>query len=263
MVPKDRHNITIPVAIMATDGNITYAAGGNSEPRRSLLYTRGYLERGEGRASPDDPLVFVAATEGLKRDGLDLRMEGLDLDRFQANPVVLWAHNYWSPPIGRATSVHVDGARLLIEVVFDRTDPFAAAVEGKYRSGFLNAVSIGFDPTRVTDAEGNEVPWYEGGVVEAWELWELSAVPVPADPQALVDSGRAALRGLGRQLVEALDDLPASPPGALRAARNRTRLASARDLITEVLAEAEADDLDSEAAALAALSRLRDAFGRT
>ncbi len=165
----------------------------------TTTYLRGFAERADN-APGDGPIRFVIATEGRKADGIDLRMDRLSLDRYLANPVVMYGHDYWgreSLPIGRAENVHVDGDRLLADAVFDLDDPFAAQVDRKYRGGYLNAVSVGFDLRGFDNATG---------VPDSWELLEFSAVPIPLDPDALVESGRAALRALNVQIREALGD---------------------------------------------------------
>lgn len=145
---------------------------------------------------PDSgPIPFVAATEGMKRDGLDVRMAGADLGRFKANPVILWAHNPTLPPIARG-DVSVDGSHLLVNVEFDQEDEFARSVESKYRRGFLNAVS----------AHGVATSPVRRGVMESWELVEISALPVPCDPEALTTMARTGMRHLGRELLD-LGDL--------------------------------------------------------
>lgn len=152
-------------------------------------YSRAYLDRD---ATPvNGPLQFVMATDGPKGDGIDLRIDGVDLARYRANPIVGYGHCYFGRndlPIGRAENVDVDGKRLVADVVFDLADDFAAQVDRKYRDGFLNAVSIGFN---VTEWEDPKSSYYNPGVATSWELFELSAVPLPMDPSAVVESGRA------------------------------------------------------------------------
>ena len=165
-----------------------------------LGYTRAYLDRA---ASPADrPLRFVMATEGPKADGIDLRLAGADLSRFRANPVVGYGHCYYGRndlPIGRADNVEIDGKRMLCDVEFDMADDFAAKVDRKYRDGFLNAVSIGFDVVEWGDDNGN---YRDGGVAAKWELFELSVVPLPMDGKAVVDSGRVLNDDLLRQWLK-------------------------------------------------------------
>lgn len=164
-------------------------------------YTRAYADRAS--LDGDGPIRFVAATEGVKGDGIDLRMTGASLDRYRSNPVFGFGHRYYSRedlPIGKATDVQVDGARLLLDVAFDPDDEFARKVERKYRGGYLNAVSIGFD---VLGWEGGKGSYWTGGVAETWELTEVSAVPIPMDAEAVVAGGRA----MRTQLLGDLDVL--------------------------------------------------------
>lgn len=156
-----------------------------------MKYGRAFIQRTKRQEDGEDetgPLRFVAATEGLKGDMWDLQMSGIDLSRFENNGVVLWAHDYWTqPPIGRAEAF-VEKNQLMADVEFDLDDPLGASVDRKYRRGFLNAVSIGFDFElgAVDDA----------GKVSDWELLEISAVPVPMDPDALLERQKAGARQL-------------------------------------------------------------------
>jgi len=162
---------------------------------KDKVFIRAYCERAEGDPAElmGTPITFVASTEGIKRDGLDLSMDGGDLENYRANPVVLWAHDYWGnrPPIGRAQDLKVEGKNLKTDVIFDQADDFARSIERKYRDGFLNAVSIGFDPTE-----------FEGNVVTSWDLLDISAVPVPGDPEALMERQGAGIRSIYAQALE-------------------------------------------------------------
>ena len=160
---------------------------------KTLAYTRGMVLRDAAGDDADDGLLrFVGATEGEKPDGIALKMAGARLDRYRANPVFGYGHRYGgrdSLPIGRSEETVVDGSRLLFDIAFDRDDAFAAEVERKYRAGFLNAVSIGFSVLEWEDPQNQD--YWRGGVAVDWELYELSAVPLPMDPNAVVESGRA------------------------------------------------------------------------
>jgi hypothetical protein len=140
----------------------------------SKFYTRALCERAADGGKDGDPIRFVASTEGIKRDGKDLKVSSWRLDNYQSNPVVLWVHDYWGRtlPIGRAEAA-VEGKQLMADVAFDQADDFAKQVERKYRAGFLNAVSVGWKDV----IEGKEI---------FLDLLDISAVPVPGDPDALM-----------------------------------------------------------------------------
>lgn len=161
-------------------------------------YLRGYADRSAATTDAmGQPIRFVASSEGVKRDGLSIRAAGWQLDEYTANPAVLWSHDYRGerPPIGRAERVWVEGDRLMADITFDTADDFAAAVERKYRSGFLNTVSVGWD---IEEQEGHEVT--------RANLIDISAVNIPGDPGALMERQARALRNLGQTLLEAIDD---------------------------------------------------------
>lgn len=151
-------------------------------------FIRGHVDRDN---TTDDLIWFTAATEGVKADGIDLRMDGAQLERFTNNPIILFGHNAWGRsnlPIGRAPHVSVEGKRLKMGIAFDQEDTFAVEVERKIRNKFLNAVSISFN---VLSWENPSQNHWNGGVATKWELFETSVVPVPMDGKATVESGRA------------------------------------------------------------------------
>lgn len=160
---------------------------------------RAYTQRA-AEASPGDAIRFVASTSDIARDGFIIDAAGWDLANFKRNPVVQWAHNYSEPPIGKVTHIEVKDDQLLADVVFDQNDEFARKIESKYRSGILNAVSVGFDIKQLEPGQGDK-PMR----ATQTELLELSAVPVPADPGALAIRQQRGFRALGAELLKLAD----------------------------------------------------------
>jgi len=148
----------------------------------------GHLRAYHERATEDGTHIFIASTTGVKRDGLTLDLAGGQIDNYQRNPVFLWAHDYQGRtlPIGKTSRLQLSKTRLRAHVLFDRADPFAAEVERKYDGGFLNAVSIGW----VERERGPK------GEISKWELLDISAVPVPGDPDALMEREVTLLRSI-------------------------------------------------------------------
>lgn len=131
----------------------------------------------------DRPLTVVASDESVDRYGDVVRAAGWDLKAYMRNPVFLWAHDYTRTPIGRSEWIGVDGTRLLSTMSFAPT-PFAQEVETLYRQRYLRAVSVGFRAKAFVfrkNAQGQP----EGIEYTQQELVEISAVPVPANAQAL------------------------------------------------------------------------------
>lgn len=177
------------------------------------VHIRGYCERAAAQPEPGTPIRFVASTEGVARDGMVIAADGWDLANYEANPVILWAHDYGGRtlPIGRAEKVWVDGRKLMADVVFDQNDPFAVQVEQKYRNGFLSAVSVGWDTKEMQPAKGMD----GAPKVTRAELLDISAVPVPGDPKALKERQARALADLGRDLITMTDTDDAPDPDEL------------------------------------------------
>lgn len=174
-------------------------------------YARALLDR---RSVEDGPLTFTASSTSLNRYGYQLRNDGWRLANYEANPVVLWAHDASLPPIGLAHAYLKDD-KVVAEVTFDLDDDLGRRVDSKYRRGFLSAVSVGFD---FIDSDGEPLmDWCRLSNEKIrdevfYDLCEISSVPVPADPRALVQQQRHALRALGRQLVDLVDE--ADNPGS-------------------------------------------------
>lgn len=174
-------------------------------PGRRLSYAQGQLDR--ATLADDAPLRFVASSTGVNRYGFALRNEGWRLDNHAANPVFLWMHDPTLPPLGRAPAVREHG-ELACYVTFDRGDDFALKIESKYRRGFMNAVSVGWD---FVDGKGEPVDTWRMSPAQIrddlfYDLAEISGVPVPGDPRALQKNARLGLSMLGHQLVDLFDE---------------------------------------------------------
>lgn len=139
---------------------------------------------------------FVASTSALDRDNEIVDQATWQLDEFRKNPVVLWLHNKFSMPIGKALSVSIDienGApALVVRIQFATADinEDAERIWLAVKAKFLNAVSAGFLPGRAVYEEVN------GKRIRRLfdcKLYEISVVPIGANPEALAKAmGRFA-----------------------------------------------------------------------
>ena len=142
---------------------------------------------------------FVAATRGPVQTWGGNRyfnMAGGDFSRFEANPVVLDSHNKSeiASIIGSA-KVGIQRGKLMAAITFAET-PRAETAWQLVQQGFARAVSIGFQELEITDiptgtTQGVGKNKIEGPayIAEKWELAEISLVPVPGDPAALLAAG--------------------------------------------------------------------------
>lgn len=131
--------------------------------------------------------VSVASSSVVDRDGEIINQDGWDLKNFKKNPQLLWAHNMREvrPPIGKVTKIWFEGTGkskvMKFKALFDMADEFAKEIYRKIKDGFLSAFSVGFMPLE-----------REGSTYTKVELLEISVVPIPSNPQALVE-----MRGKG------------------------------------------------------------------
>ena len=136
-------------------------------------------------------LTILGTTPAKDRYRDIVEPRGGDLKAFRANPVFLWAHDYSQPPIGKSVKETVTDQGIEFTIQFATTE-FANEIFQLYRDGFLKAASIGFVPLEWENLG-------DGGYrYTKWELLELSAVPVPANPEALA---LAVKRGLSQDLI--------------------------------------------------------------
>jgi hypothetical protein len=151
------------------------------------------------RAAADTPareVTFVASDESLDSYGDIVRAAGWELQRFLANPVLLFAHNNHEPPIGQVVDIGVKGTELIARARFLDAGvyPKADIVWNAIEVGALRAVSVGFMPTKapneIKHPDTNQ--WTGGYEFIGQELMELSVVPIPANANAL-----AVARSLG------------------------------------------------------------------
>jgi uncharacterized protein len=129
-------------------------------------------------------LEGIATSQIVDRDGDVVMVDGIDLKNFKKNPLILWAHDYSSPPIGKATKIWKEDKDLKFKMKFveAETYPFAETIYKLFAGGYINSFSMGFRPD-VKEAMFDEK---NGGYVfNKSELIEISAVPLPSNTSAV------------------------------------------------------------------------------
>jgi len=128
---------------------------------------------------------FVASKEVRDRQQEVVEVAGINLKNFKLNPIILWAHDHSGLPIGKATKITKSGDELKVRIQFADASvySFADTVFKLISGGYLNALSIGFQPDYkqvVYDEKNNS------RIFKSVELLEISVVPVPANQTALI-----------------------------------------------------------------------------
>jgi hypothetical protein len=123
-------------------------------------------------------------TPSLDRDADRVLPMGARLEAYLRNPVVQWGHGYAEPwqTIGRTTDMSVSEAG--IDALFELREPAHDAdpqhiVRALWEQRFINTASIGFKPLAVAPNEAGGMDF------TAWELFEWSLVPIPANRDAV------------------------------------------------------------------------------
>lgn len=126
---------------------------------------------------------FVASTEAQDADG-DIVEQTWRLERYKRNPVVLFAHDNRSLPIGKASNVEVKDGQLVADITFASAEanPLAENVWKSVQEGTLRAVSVGFRPHQIKSERRDDKDVY---LLGDNELYEISVVPIPSNPEAL------------------------------------------------------------------------------
>ena len=129
---------------------------------------------------------FMISTAAVDRDGDTVDPKGWELGSYTKNPVVLWAHDYSQPPIGKAVNIQTtkDGLRADVEFLPQGMSSFADMIHDMCKGGFLNATSVGFHGMEYDEAKERK-----GYDFKKQELLEFSIVPVPSNPEALAVRG--------------------------------------------------------------------------
>jgi HK97 family phage prohead protease len=124
----------------------------------------------------------VFSTDDVDHHNDIIDQDGWDLEIFKSNPVILFGHNSWQPPIGRAENLHFDkSGNLAGDIVFAADEyEFAKTIYNLYKGKFMRAFSVGF---RNKEYEVNR----EDRTVTLTKnlLMEISCVSIPANARAL------------------------------------------------------------------------------
>jgi phage head maturation protease len=135
-------------------------------------------------------------TAAVDRDGDVLLPQGANTKDFEANPVVYLAHDYFTLPIGKVTSLKRTDSDIQAKVVFaSRPNDFPAGKEwmpdtllSLYQQGVLRGWSVGMIPNEARPANKRDKTLYGDEVRRVftkWTLMELSVAPIPANQEAL------------------------------------------------------------------------------
>lgn len=144
----------------------------------------------------------IASTFAKDSYGTRIDPSGWDLEQFRKNPVITWAHDdrgftaSGGRPIAKAENIRVEDGKLKMRLRFPDQGKFRFADEvfDLLADGFLNAVSVGFEPIEWRD-ETTE----EDGSVRVYtkaRLMEVAVVTIPSNDEALAERAKVLNRSV-------------------------------------------------------------------
>jgi hypothetical protein len=167
------------------------------------------------RSAPDGRKIYkaIATTAALDRYGEVVLPMGCDDKHFKNNPVLVAIHDSRQVTIGHLESWDITKDAITVELTFTQ-DELGQTFEQRYINRDMNAFSIGFRPkangvTEIWSPWGGKPPEVKSmefklpngethvldftnmeqipfSVYTHWDWLELSPVPIPANPEALL-----------------------------------------------------------------------------
>ena len=185
------------------------------DAKGNLVTVEGYTRKAEAAKitfpEGERSEVSVVTTDSKDRDGDVVMPSGFDWEHFRKNPVVPFAHDYQSLPVGKsqwitwAKTANGEGWKAKTVYVPRPADHPQNLEWGPdtvfhyIKEGFLPGKSVGFIPMSMrepTDEEVRRRPDWEGAnLVDKCLGLEYSPVPVPANQDALVEAVAKAFAG--------------------------------------------------------------------
>ena len=135
--------------------------------------------------------TFILSDESVNEYGYRIITNGIQLDRFTSNPVMLYSHlrsdQSGRPilPIGKWENIRKENGKLLAEAYFDITDPFARSISNKVDQGILNTASVHINMLTLSDDPRLQWPGQTLSTIIASELIEASIADIPGNKNAV------------------------------------------------------------------------------
>lgn len=139
------------------------------------------------------PKSVILCDESLNRYGFRIDLKGLNLDAFNANPVMLREHEY-DCIIGRWLNLRIEDGKLLGDPEFDESTEEGQKAKSQFENGFLRAASLGFMIIAESADAEMLVPGQSRPTVTEAEALEASFVAVPAGRNCLALYNKAGQR---------------------------------------------------------------------
>ncbi|WP_336801799.1 prohead protease/major capsid protein fusion protein [Kaistia sp. MMO-174] len=203
---------------------------------------RGAEFRAESFNEADNTIEVVFTTgatvrryswwDGEYNEELVVDTGSVRLERLNAGAPFLNTHGSWdlSDVIGSVVpgSARIEGGQGIARILLSQAPGDADNVQ-KIRDGIIRNVSVGYRLHKVEKTEADDGTLAHWRVVD-WEPFEISAVPVPADPGAQVRSADEQQRAEAQPCIVIRAD---APPAAQSAPKKETAMANRTNAAAE------------------------------
>lgn len=161
--------------------------------------TRKQIAQTQISTIQEDEVEGYISTRDMDWSGDIVIPEGIVLDVYQRNPLVLFNHDSSKPPIGKATKLMIDDYGVKARIQFAPTE-MGQDIMKLMKGGFISTFSVGFIPLdfkkrgelgfdSLNDSLVMRYTGYKGQaerIITKWILLEFSAVQIPDNSHAVV-----------------------------------------------------------------------------
>jgi len=174
--------------VKAVKDGLTCEAARDENILLSKAFAADVREIGDADARTSTWIISTAARD---RMGDTIAVDGWDLANFRKGGSILYGHNREFTdglPIGKPLAVwpEKNALHLTMQHTSHEENPLGAQVFALVRGGFLRSNSVGFRPTEWDFSDPDDM--FSGIDFKKQELLEDSIVPVPANPEALLQT---------------------------------------------------------------------------
>lgn len=196
-----------------------------TQRRSDTQMLRRFVSSGVTALSDYEIEVIVCTNDDDVLDGDVWDMQGIDLTRYLAHPVVLWDHDM-SQPIGRASNLTVTPEKITAKVTFpdEGISPKADEIRKMVKSGMISGVSGGILPVQSRPLDPKNPR--SGNRITKSILLEFSICAVPADASSGVTARSNGGTTVADPIVQTEEELAAAAAAAAEEAAKRAALAA-------------------------------------
>lgn len=134
------------------------------------------------------PKTFILSDESINDRGYRILTNGINLERFKKNPVMLWMHRRddgWDftqvLPIGIWENIRKEDGKLLADAKFDENDKFAQLIKSKVENDLIRGCSAGINPVEFSSDPKDLEKGQTRATITKCELYEASIVDLPSN----------------------------------------------------------------------------------